>query len=231
MNLIHCVVAEDRPAERKKILESIDRIEFLVVSGIVKKADELSQILEFRETEVLLVNLAMPGLDNAMLSGKSHLPLLVNTNPETFSHENPELKVFNTLNSSFAQEDMQALAEQVRNVLSMFIPSPKKEDCFYVRSEGKYEKLMMSDIAYISGMQNYIKIHFLNARPMIVHSPMKAIFRQLNPRRFAIVHKSYIVNLDHISEYSGNYLSIPGHARIPIGRHFKAGVIPRLYAA
>jgi DNA-binding LytR/AlgR family response regulator len=232
MNLIHCVVAEDRPAERKKLLESIDKMDFLIVSGTVKNAEELSQIMEFTETEVLFVNMAMPGIQLQSLAGKHHLPLLVNTNQENMEEAGTSsVKIFGSLQKGFSEEDVQSVALQIRDVLSMLIPSPKKQDCFYVRSEGRYEKLLMSDIAYISGMQNYIKIHFLNTKPMIVHSPMKAIFRQLNPSRFVMVHKSYIVNLDHISEVSGNFLSVPGHERIPIGRHFKAGVIPRLFAA
>jgi two-component system LytT family response regulator len=87
----------------------------------------------------------------------------------------------------------------------------------------------MSEIVYISGMQNYVKIHFATGKTLVVHSALKSIFRQLDENRFIMVHKSYIVNLDYIASVSGSHVSLTELGQIPIGRHFKAGILPRLY--
>ncbi len=232
MNLINCVVADDEPIARKGILEFIDRVEFLNVSGTAKDADELEKLLAYREVDLLFIDIDMPGVSGIdfikTYEGKMPLVVFTTAYPD-YAVESYSLKAFDYLLKPVSPERFRITAERALDTLCALLPSREKKDYFFVRCDGRYEKLVMSEIVYISGMQNYVKIHFASGKTMVVHSAMKSIFRQLDESRFIMVHKSYIVNLDFISSVSGSHVSLADLGQIPIGRHFKAGILPRLY--
>jgi len=232
MNLINCVVADDEPIARKGILEFIDKVEFLNVSGTAKDADELEKLLGRREVDLLFIDIEMPGVSGIdfVKTYEGKMPLLVFTTAyPDYAVESYNLKAFDYLLKPVSPDRFRLTAERALDALSALLPSREKKDYFFVRSEGRYEKLIMSEIVYLSGMQNYVKIHFMSGKTMVVHSALKSIFRQLDENRFIMVHKSYIVNLDYIASVSGSHVSLTEFGQIPIGRHFKAGILPRLY--
>lgn len=232
MNLINCVVADDEPIARKGILEFIDKVEFLNVSGTAKDVYELEKLLQYREVDLLFLDIEMPGISGIdfIRNYEGRMPMVVFTTayPE-YAVESYDLQAFDYLLKPVSLDRFRLTAERALEALSQLLPSREKKDYFFVRSEGKYEKLVMSEIVYISGMQNYIKIHFSNGKTLVVHSALKSIYRQLDENRFMMVHKSYIVNLDFIASVSGSHVSLTELGQIPIGRHFKSSIMPRLY--
>jgi DNA-binding LytR/AlgR family response regulator len=232
MNLINCVVADDEPIARKGILELIDKVDFLNVSGTAKDVFELEKLLEIREVDILFIDIEMPGISGIdfVKTYEGRMPLVVFTTAyPDYAVESYSLKAFDYLLKPVSKERFRMTADRAKEALSALLPTREKKDYFFVRCDGRYEKLIMSEIVYISGMQNYIKIHFSSGKTMVVHSAMKSIFRQLDESRFIMVHKSYIVNLDYIASVSGSHVSLTGLGQIPIGRHFKASILPRLY--
>ncbi len=231
MNLINCVVADDEPIARKGILEFIDKVDFLNVAGTAKDVYELEKLLGQREVDLLFIDIDMPGVSGIdfIRNYEGRMPLVVFTTayPE-YAVESYSLKAFDYLLKPVSPERFRMTAERAMDTLSVLMPKEKK-DYFFVRCDGKYEKLVMSDIVYISGMQNYVKIHFSSGKTMVVHSALKSIYRQLDENRFIMIHKSYIVNLDYIASVSGSHVSLTELGQIPIGRHFKASIMPRLY--
>ncbi len=119
-------------------------------------------------------------------------------------------------------------SEKMPEDLSVVLLGKESGDQFFVRTGGSFEKVVMSEIIYISGMGNYIKIHFSTGRALVVHSTMKSFSGSLEPSRFIMIHKRYIINLTYILSYNSTHVKLSEIGRIPIGRSYKAGVILRL---
>ncbi len=232
MNLINCVVADDEPLARKGILEFIEKIDFLNVSGTAKDVYELEALLVHREVDLLFIDIEMPGISGIdfIKTYEGRMPLVVFTTAyPDYAVESYSLKAFDYLLKPVSPERFKVTAGRALETLSKVLPLRGQKDYFFVRCDGRYEKLVMSEIVYVSGMQNYVRIHFANGKTLIVHSALKSIYRQLDESRFIMVHKSYIVNLDYIASVSGSHISLAELGQIPIGRHFKASILPRLY--
>ena len=90
------------------------------------------------------------------------------------------------------------------------------ENYFFVKCDGKIEKILYDDLLYVEAMLNYVVL-YTESKKMIVYLTIKGIIEQLPQNRFLKVHKSYIINLSKIKNIDGNEINI-GSARIPISQ-------------
>lgn len=58
-----------------------------------------------------------------------------------------------------------------------------------------------ADIIYCEGVGNYTRFHFAGRLPMLVSRTIKEYEELLYDHHFLRVHKSYLVNLDHVAKY------------------------------
>jgi hypothetical protein len=72
-------------------------------------------------------------------------------------------------------------------------------DRFLVRKLGKEFLIAANDIEYLQASGNYVNLH-VKGRAYPLRSTMAALEPRLDPTRFARVHRSWMVNLDHIAE-------------------------------
>ncbi|WP_158682646.1 LytR/AlgR family response regulator transcription factor [Idiomarina sp. OT37-5b] len=72
---------------------------------------------------------------------------------------------------------------------------------FPVRSVGKIELVPLEEIRWIKGAANYAEIHAQNGKYMH-RETLHNLTQQLDPSMFLRIHRSAIVNLNHIKEIS-----------------------------
>ncbi|WP_343670587.1 LytTR family DNA-binding domain-containing protein, partial [Chitinophaga sp.] len=82
-------------------------------------------------------------------------------------------------------------------------------------------KVFISDIQYIEGWDNYLKIYLKSQKPLLVRMTMKAIMEKLPPKDFIRVHRSYIVALSAIENVRNKQILIAG-SDIPLGSSYEA---------
>ena len=87
----------------------------------------------------------------------------------------------------------------------------------------KFFKVNFSEIVYIEGMKDYLKIHTAEYN-LVTHQTMNEMERLLLTKPFIRVHKSYIIAIPHIRSIYGNSIEI-GRATIPIGNSYKDNVM------
>ncbi|HEX8060424.1 MAG TPA: LytTR family DNA-binding domain-containing protein, partial [Cyclobacteriaceae bacterium] len=105
-------------------------------------------------------------------------------------------------------------------------PLPSTPDYFFVKSNGKFERVAFNDILYVESMQNYVLIH-LPGQKLIVYMTLAGLEAQLPPRRFIKVHKSFIVAVEQVNAIENNEIIIR-QSRIPISRALKEDVLNRI---
>jgi DNA-binding LytR/AlgR family response regulator len=80
--------------------------------------------------------------------------------------------------------------------------------------------VLAKDIIFIEGLDNYLKIHFVNQKPLVVRITMKAMMEKLPPEDFVRVHRSFIVPLKRIKSVR-NKLILIADQEIPIGSSYE----------
>ena len=102
----------------------------------------------------------------------------------------------------------------------------KQEDYFFIKCGSKYEKILLEDILYVEGMQNYVNIYTLRGKYITMLS-LKNLEENLADTSFIRVHKSYIVSIDKIDGIEGNEIFIQT-SKIPISRNYKEQVMKQV---
>ena len=104
--------------------------------------------------------------------------------------------------------------------------TPPQTPYLMVKADYKLYKINFDDIHYIEGQHEYVSFYTKDKRVTALYS-LKALEDQLPRDKFIRVHKSYIVNIDHISEIEQVSLTVAGH-KVPIGGSYRDSLLERL---
>ena len=95
-----------------------------------------------------------------------------------------------------------------------------------VRSERKNRRVLLDSILYIESMADYVRIFTLDAERIITRERI-GYFERFLPEKFLRIHRSYIVNINHIKSYSKEEISF-SDVSLPVSRTYKDKVIEKL---
>jgi two-component system LytT family response regulator len=103
-----------------------------------------------------------------------------------------------------------------------------------VRKEGSISFVMTADIDWIEASRNYMKLHVGNT-VHVVRDRLHRLYETLDPRSFARVHRSTVVNLNRIKEiqpwFSGDFVVIlRSGVQLRMSRHFRESLEQQLRA-
>ena len=91
----------------------------------------------------------------------------------------------------------------------------------FVRKGYGHKKVAVRDIAYLEADRNYCRIHLFGGECLNVTMPMVEVYEYLSPDIFKRIHRSFIVNVEHIDTYIGNMITLKCGKEITIGREYR----------
>ena len=106
--------------------------------------------------------------------------------------------------------------EMLKNALSKALVNITKKDSNLTTIKIGHNKYTVNfrDVLYIESLNNSLKLH-LTKGEMIIYSTLKDFSKNL-PMNFLKVHKSYIVNMNHITAFKPHKFTIDNGVEIPI---------------
>jgi two-component system LytT family response regulator len=218
---LRCVIVDDEPVARKGLAEDIRAIDFMEVTGIAESALQAMELLTKQTPDLLFLDIEMPKLSGFdLLHSLERPPMVILTT--AYSHYAPEsyeAGVIDYLLKPIAFDRLLKACNKAKDFQKQQVSTPDNADYFFVKTNGRYEKIMVSELLFVEAADNYI---FLNtvAKKFLVYRTMKSMEESLSPHRFIRVHKSFIVALDKVNSLEGNQLFIGPHC-IPVSRNFK----------
>ena len=209
-----CLIVDDEPPALKIIKSYIDLVENLSVVASCSNALQAMEILKKEKVDLLFLDIQMP-----KLSGISFIKTLVH----------PPKIIFTTAYKEYAVDafDLDAVDYLLKpislvtnsNNVAEQTAAPSKQGFLYFRSERKMVKVFLDDIVYIESLKDYIKIHRLADKPLIVKQSISTIEAMLPPDLFLRIHRSFIISINKITAFTPHDVEI-GNIEIPIGRQY-----------
>ncbi len=105
-------------------------------------------------------------------------------------------------------------------------PAMATNDHLFLKVETRLVKVKEEDILYVEAKGDYVLFKTVE-KGHIVHSTMKKVEEKLNPARFLKVHRSFIINLEHVVDIEDSSLLI-NQKVIPISRSNKEALLSRI---
>ena len=230
MNL-NCIIVDDEPMARKVLEEYIEDISFLQLIGKVENPVKATAMLNSNNIDLMFLDINMPRMNGMdFLRHTDSLPMTIMTTAYTeYAIEGFELDVIDYLVKPFSAERfLKACVKakeffELRNKPSGELNAATLNDYFFVKCDGKIEKVFYNDLLYVEAMLNYVVLHTDNKK-MIVYLTIKSVEEQLPASIFLKIHKSTIVNVTKIKSIEGNEIDI-GKAKVHISQNLHEQVI------
>lgn len=227
--MLKCIIVEDEALAQDVLKNHLARLGSLELTGVYRNALEAEAALAAGEIDIMFLDIRLPGMTGLQfLSGLKDSPLVVLTT--AYAEYALESYEFNVIDYLLKPISFERFSRAVGKILDNRLFSaaareaaPLSDDHIFVRSNSKFFRVNFSEILYIQGSRDYLKIHTPDYS-LITHQTMNDLEKALPSRQFIRVHKSYIVALRHIRSIYGNTIELD-KTTIPIGVSYKDSVM------
>lgn len=128
----------------------------------------------------------------------------------------------------FTKEDLYATVEMIKNKLRFSdIKKDGNPSSMFIKADYAHQKINFSDVLFVNAEGNYVKINLINGKNIMARATMKEFVNDLPIDTFFQIHKSYIVNLNHITSITGNSVMV-ANVEIPLSLNCKAAFFSKL---
>ncbi len=230
--ILNCVIVDDEPMARKLLQEYIEETDFLKLVGVAENPLKAIGVINSQQTDLVFMDINMPKMSGMeFLRSSPNLPMVIMTTAYAqYAVEGFEMAVVDYLVKPFSLERFIKATQKALELKLLKQQSNGSEnaapDYFYVKCDGKLERVKYDDLLYVEAMANYVVLYTSQSK-LIAYLTIKGLLEQLPADRFIQVHKSTIINMQHVNTIEGNTLHI-GATKITVSLNFKNDVMDKL---
>lgn len=219
MKKITCLIADDEPMALSLIESYVLKTPFLELKA---KYNSAIKAMEFLETDsdidLFFLDIQMPDLTglefSRLLPAKSKV--VFTTAFDQYAIEGYKVNALDYLLKPFDYNEFLNAAQKARNHFEINCvqnaenqQNKKNSDFIFVKSEYRQIKINFSEILYIEGLKDYVKIYTSShPRPILTLMSLKKLEEELPSEQFMRVHRSYIISLEKIEAIERNHVVI-----------------------
>ena len=227
--MIRCIIIEDERLAQDVIKSHLQKSGRFNLIGTFRTAPEAKEVIDNEEVDLIFLDIQLPGMTGLnFLRSLSNPPLVVFTTsyPE-YALESYEFNVIDYLLKPISYERFSKTIDKIFDG-KIFKDDSKEIKSFhrehiFIKSNSKFLRVSFSEIIFIEGMKDYLKIH-THEHTIITHQTMGEMENILPAGQFIRIHKSYIVAAKHIRAVFGNSVDM-GKALLPIGLNYKERIM------
>lgn len=229
---LHCLIIDDEPIARKLLQEYIEETDFLELAGTAVNPLKATGLINGMAIDLIFLDINMPKMSGMeFLRSVPNLPMVIMTTAYgQYALDGFELAVVDYLVKPFSLERFLKATQKAFELKQLkdnkAAPAKPETGHFFIKCDGKLEKIIYNDLLYVEAMANYVILHTATDK-LIAYLTIKGILEKLPAPQFMQVHKSYVVNTHRIATIDGNTLHL-GDARITMGSSYADGVIAHL---
>jgi DNA-binding LytR/AlgR family response regulator len=226
---LKCIIVDDEPVARKLLQEYIEDISFLEIAGEADNPLKAQVILAREPVDLIFLDINMPKLSGIeFLRSGSNLPMVILTTAYAeHALDGFSLDVLDYLVKPFSFDRFLKACNKAKDYHDLKRQAGKNsvivENYFFVKYNGRIEKVLYDDLLFVEAALNYVILH-TNHNKMIVYLTIKGIIEDLPADSFIKVHKSFIVNTHKIRSIEGNIIHI-SNSEIPISQNYHEEVM------
>lgn len=221
--MIQAIALDDEPPALRIISNFCSRIDFIDLQKTFSRTDDAMSYLENYPVDLIFLDINMPsmsGLDFYQAIPHEAMVIFTTAYAE-HAVEGFNLNAVDYLLKPFTFERFQQAANKAKDYYKFKNPVENPASKFLlVRADYSLHKIAFSDILFIEGLDDYLKIHIENTKPLVVRMTMKAMLQKLPEQEFIRVHRSFIIPFSRIENVRNKMISLAGE-EIPIGSSYE----------
>lgn len=233
MSAMRALVVDDEPLARRRLRELLG--EFTGIECVGEAVDGASAVkaIDSLKPDLVFLDVEMPegtGLD--VLQRVTHEPAVIFTTAyDRYAVTAFELNAIDYLLKPFGRERLARALERVRRDGAGTVSRAKAAlhpqgpiDRILVRDRGRLVPVAVRDIVRLEAGDDYTSVH-TRGRTYLVYLALQDFERMLDGARYVRVHRSHVVNLDHVAQFmpvdGGRFeLEMSDGTKLPVSRAY-----------
>lgn len=229
--MMNCIAVDDEPLALTLLKDNISKVPFLNLVVVCNDAFEAMQALQEHEIDLVFIDIQMPGLTGLQfIESLEHKPLVVFiTAYKQYAVESYDLAVVDYLVKPVALERFIKACNRAKELHELKTAKHQTSansplDYFFVNADYSQVKVVYSDIIWMEGLGDYIKIHLKSSKkPLVIRTNFKSILQELPTGKFIRIHKSYLVAISEITAVRKNSIFL-NEKELPVGETYREDV-------
>jgi len=208
--VVRAAIAEDEPQARRTLRGYLEGVDWIELAGEAADGAAAVRLVDELEPDLLFLDVRLPELTGLQVVQRiRHRPALVFTTAhDRFALAAFELGALDYLLKPFGAERFRRMLERVRAHLDVptapdavertrlaLAPTPLRR--LFARSGARIVPIPVESIRRIQAAGDYAEVHAAGGR-FLLQVGLGELLARLDPERFRQVHRSHIVNLDHV---------------------------------
>ncbi len=217
MRPLTCIIVDDEPLAVRLLESYVEKTPDLrLLASYTDSINALNAVKE-KKPDLLLLDIQMPNMDGMELAHSltAETRVIFTTAFKEYAFESYEVNALDFLLKPVRYNKFLSAIEKARNSLGTVlsessdslrtVPSESSPSTLFIRVDGEWRNISISEITYVSGMKDYV-LFYLDGekKPLISHLTMKSVEGMLPSDKFLRVHRSYIIAVDKIRKVDRN---------------------------
>jgi two-component system LytT family response regulator len=219
MTNVRCIIVEDEPLAVERLAGYVRQLPFLELAGTFESALDALAFLRSDPVDLVFLDIRLGGLSGIELleSAALHAQVVLTTAHQEHALRAYDLEVTDYLLKPFTFPRFVQAVDRVRSALPRREPPARK--FLFVKTELRLERIALSQIVYIEGVDDFRRIHTTQKR-ILTPQTFADLERRIPRTLVCRVHRSYMVALDKIESIERDRITI-GDVRIPISETYR----------
>lgn len=232
------IIVDDEEPARDLLFNYAQKIDELEVVAVVNNAiDAKKVILSDESIDILLTDIQMDDLTGIdLVKTLKHPPITIFTTAYSeYALEGYDLDIIDYLVKPISfQRFYKAIDKAIELIKYKTDPILPKavnlptthSDFFFVKTNRKLIKVAYAEILFVESYGEYVKIYTQNDVILALQTT-SFMEKTLPSEDFIRIHRSHIININHIKEIAGNEVLIDTH-RLVVSKRMKEGFLDKI---
>ncbi len=243
--MIHALIVEDEPQERRYLRRLLERERDVVVSGECASGGEALSAIREKRPDLLFLDVRIPGQDGfevlSALSPEQTPAVVFVTAYDHYAvrafevhavdyllkpYDAPRFeRAFRRARQRLERRDTLAAHQQLRGLLAQLRSGSERTARFSIRTGERHIVVRAEDVDWIEAARNYVRLH-VGPQSHLLRETMAEVEEALDQESFVRVHRSIIVNterirkLEHVTGQKWELVLADGR-RLAVGANYR----------
>jgi two-component system LytT family response regulator len=240
---MRCIAIDDEPLALRQISGYISKIPFLELTATFRSAVAAQEWLQENETDLIFVDINMPDMTGVefVQTLDSKAMVILTTAYAEYAIEGFKLSAIDYLLKPFGQKEITRASEKALSLFELLqlqksaqveqeesdaiANAEDDKNVISVHADRKTHLVKLANIIYLESAGEYVRLHLSDGTKLVTLFRLKNMENTLQSSQFMRVHRSYIVNLAHITSYTKGRIFLSNDDYIPIGENYKEQII------
>jgi DNA-binding LytR/AlgR family response regulator len=221
--MIVAIAVDDEPPALKVVENFCQKAGFIDLVKTFTRPHEAVKYLNKFPTDLLFLDIRMPsvsGIDVCRLIPQDTMVIFTTAFSE-YAVEGFNLNAVDYLLKPFTYDRFLQAANKAQDFYRFYHQQEQAiQQYMFIRADYSLVKVMLEDILYVEGLDDYLKIYIDGRKPVVARMTMKSMLEKLPARDFVRVHRSFIIPVKRIERMRNKSLLVAGK-EIPVGSSYE----------